>query len=116
MWISTAEQKQLTLTGEVIRQKALEFATLLGVSEDEFKASEGWLSRFKARSGIRNYRIHEEAESAPIEFLPQFREELKDLLKSYEPQNIFNADECGLFYRMEPNTSLLTSVRKGKKK
>ncbi|CAG8680309.1 14634_t:CDS:2 [Gigaspora margarita] len=40
MWISTAEQKQLTLTGEVIRQKALEFATLLGVSEDEFKASE----------------------------------------------------------------------------
>ncbi|CAG8507032.1 9105_t:CDS:2 [Gigaspora margarita] len=40
IWISTAEQKQLTLTGEVIRQKALEFATLLGVLEDEFKASE----------------------------------------------------------------------------
>ncbi|CAG8822445.1 14399_t:CDS:2, partial [Gigaspora margarita] len=27
MWISTTEQKQLTLTGEVIHQKALEFAT-----------------------------------------------------------------------------------------
>ncbi|CAG8443976.1 3299_t:CDS:2 [Cetraspora pellucida] len=96
MWIGTVEQQQLTLTGDVIRQKALYFATLLGVSENEFKASEGWLSRFKARAGLRNYRIHGEAESAPIEFLPHFREELKNLLKAYEPQNIFNADECGI--------------------
>ncbi|CAG8739779.1 1230_t:CDS:2, partial [Gigaspora rosea] len=90
MWIGTAEQRQLILTGEVIRQKALEFATALGVPE--------------------------KAESAPVEFLEQFREELKDVLKLYEPQDIFNTDECGLFYCMEPDTSLLTSVRKGKKK
>ncbi|CAG8834943.1 17513_t:CDS:2, partial [Cetraspora pellucida] len=93
MWIGTAEQRQLILIGKVICQKALEFAALLGVSESDFKASD-------------------EAESALIEFLPQFREELKDFLKLYEPRDIFNADECGLFYCMEPNTSLLTSVRK----
>ena len=44
MWISTAEQQQLTLTGDVIRQKALDFATLLDIPEEEFKASQGWLS------------------------------------------------------------------------
>ncbi|CAG8819084.1 5470_t:CDS:2, partial [Racocetra fulgida] len=87
---------------EVIRQKALEFAALLGVPKSDFKASDSWFSRFKARIGIQNHRIHREAESALIEFLPQFY--------------IFNADECGLFYCMEPNTSLLTSARKGKKK
>ncbi|CAG8814708.1 24018_t:CDS:2, partial [Cetraspora pellucida] len=40
MWISTAEQRQLILTGEVIRQKALEFVALLGVPESDFKASD----------------------------------------------------------------------------
>ncbi|CAG8837460.1 6961_t:CDS:2, partial [Cetraspora pellucida] len=77
MWIGTAEQRQPILTEEVIHQKALEFAALLRVPESDFKASD-------------------EAESALIEFLPQFREELKDLLKLYEPRDIFNADECGL--------------------
>ncbi|CAG8742531.1 15666_t:CDS:1, partial [Cetraspora pellucida] len=52
MWIGTAEQRQLILIGEVIRQKALEFAALLGVPESDFKASDGWFSRFKARMGI----------------------------------------------------------------
>ncbi|CAG8568376.1 17466_t:CDS:2, partial [Cetraspora pellucida] len=51
----TAEQKQLVLIEEVIHQKALEFATLL--------------------------RVFEKAESASIEFLPQFCEELKNILK-----------------------------------
>ncbi|CAG8815502.1 712_t:CDS:2, partial [Gigaspora rosea] len=98
MWISTAEQRQLTLTGEVIRQKALEFAKLLGVLEDEFKASE-------------------ETESAPIEFLPQFHKELKDLLKLYKPQNIFNAINVVYFiaWNLIPYCQLLcTRVKKNK--
>src|SRR5260364_14626 len=116
MWIGTVEQHKLTLTGEVIRQKALQFAALLGISEEEFRASQGWLTRFKARIGLCNHKFHGEAESAPIELLPQFREELKNILATYEPRDIFNADECGLYYRMESSFSLSTTVRKGKKK
>ncbi|CAG8605754.1 4009_t:CDS:2 [Gigaspora margarita] len=112
MWIGTVEQHKLTLTGEVIRQKALHFAALLGISEEEFRASQGWFTRFKARIGLCNHKFHGEAESAPIELLPQFREELKNILATYEPQDVFNADECSLYYRMESSFSLLTTIRK----
>ncbi|CAG8708030.1 33741_t:CDS:10 [Gigaspora margarita] len=108
IWISTVEQHKLTLTDE--------FASLLGISEEEFRASQGWLIRFKARIGLCNHKFYGEAESAPIELLPQFRKELKNILATYEPQDVFNADECGLYYRMESSFSLSTTVRKGKKK
>ncbi|CAG8560395.1 20555_t:CDS:2 [Gigaspora rosea] len=114
IWIGSAEQQNLIITGDIIRQKALQFATLLGISDEEFKASQGWLACFKARIGHYNHQIHGESESAPIEFLPQFREELKVLLAAYEPQNIFNADECGLYYRMDPKYTLSTTARSGR--
>ncbi|CAG8461560.1 21008_t:CDS:1, partial [Dentiscutata erythropus] len=41
MWIGTVEQYKLTLTSKVICQKALQFAALLGISEEEFRASQG---------------------------------------------------------------------------
>ncbi|CAG8756594.1 34482_t:CDS:2 [Gigaspora margarita] len=97
---------ELTLTGDIIRQKALYFVTLLGVLENEFKASEGWLSRFKARAGLRSYRIHGEAKSAPIEFLPQFQEELKNLLKFLRNlQAIFQIQERNILLLVDNATS-----------
>jgi hypothetical protein len=116
LWVGTLEQRRLTLTGDLLRQKALVFAELFGVSGEDFKASKGWLSRFKTRMGLRNHRIHGEAESAPLHLLPQFREELRNVLAQYEPQDIFNADECGLFYRMDSSNTLANASRKGKKK
>ncbi|CAG8511521.1 16207_t:CDS:2 [Racocetra fulgida] len=101
MWVGTAKQQQLTFIGDIIRQKALHFATLLNVSKEEFKASQGWLAWFKARIGFQNHRIYSKARSAPIELLPQFREKLKNILDTYKPQNIFNTDECGLYYHMK---------------
>jgi hypothetical protein len=38
------------------------------------------------------------------------------LLAAYDPKDIFNADETGLFFRMLPSQSLATSARKGTKK
>ncbi|CAG8822447.1 6125_t:CDS:2, partial [Gigaspora rosea] len=88
IWIGSAEQQNLIISGNIICQKALQFATLLGISEEKFKASQGWLARFKARI-----------------------EELKVLLATYEPQNIFNADECGLYYRMDSKYTLSTTAK-----
>ncbi|CAG8515424.1 12309_t:CDS:2 [Gigaspora margarita] len=90
IWIGSAKQQNLIITGDIIRQKALQFATLLG---------------------LYNHQIHRESESAPIEFLPQFREELKVLLAAYELQNIFNANECGLYYCMDPKYTLSTTAK-----
>jgi hypothetical protein len=116
LWVGTLEQRKLTLTGDLLRQKALTFAEYFGISAEEFKASNGWVTRFKARAGLRNVRLQGEAESAPIHLLPQFRQELHEVLAQYEPQDIFNADESGLYYRMDSCTTIANASRKGKKK
>ncbi|RNA24693.1 tigger transposable element-derived 6 [Brachionus plicatilis] len=43
------EQVQKYMSGSEIQQQALKFATMLG---HEFKASNGWLCKFKERNGI----------------------------------------------------------------
>ncbi|KAM7281492.1 tigger transposable element-derived protein 6-like [Ixodes scapularis] len=50
MWFNDMRARNVPLSGEVVQQKALNYACLLGF--DEFKASPGWLSRFKERYGI----------------------------------------------------------------
>jgi len=37
-------------------------------------------------------------------------------MKNFDIKDIFNVDETGLFYRMDPNKSLTSSDTKGKKK
>ena len=44
---------------------------------DNFNASDGWLSNFKKRYNLRAYKQRGEAASAPIDDLPQFRDELR---------------------------------------
>ena len=47
------------------------------VGNNDFKASIGWLDKFKQRYSIKEYNKHGESQSAPIEKIPQMREELK---------------------------------------
>lgn len=46
-WFRTMKQKKVTVTGERLRAKAMEFAQEYGITA--FAASNGWLTRFKAR-------------------------------------------------------------------
>jgi len=41
---------------------------------------------------------------------------LQQVLAEYDLENIYNADETGLFYRMEPNQTLSTSSVAGRKR
>ena len=45
----------IALTGEVLRQKWMVFADMVGVPDDErLNLSEGWLTSFKARHGLKD--------------------------------------------------------------
>ncbi|CAG8646151.1 4337_t:CDS:2, partial [Rhizophagus irregularis] len=55
---------------------------------------------FKLQNGLQRINMSGEANSAPLETLP---EEPK-----YNEEDIYNADETGLFFRMEPNQTLGT--------
>ncbi|CAG8578934.1 13217_t:CDS:2 [Ambispora gerdemannii] len=66
--------------------------------------------------GLRQYHIQDESESTPLESLLQLRQNLQELLAEYHLKDIYNADETGLFNRMDPNITLVTGSRSGRKK
>jgi hypothetical protein len=43
-------------------------------------------------------------------------EEIKTIVSEYNVSDVFNMDEIGLFYRLEPNRTLATKRLFGKKK
>ena len=86
-------------------------------SEKELHFSVGWVHGFKKRFDIRSFTRHGEDASADnsTEVLARM-EEIKSLVASYDRDDVFNMDETGLFYRMEPNRTLATSRLSGRKK
>ena len=66
---------------------------------EDFHHSEGWLGGFKKRHGLRQFKKQGEAESAPsAESIERDRIALQQLLTPYNPEDIWNGDETGLFW------------------
>ncbi|XP_062582039.1 tigger transposable element-derived protein 4-like [Saccostrea cucullata] len=86
--------------------KAEEFAKKLDVAD--FKASNGWLENFKSRQGITFKRVCGEEKSVDTQSddMSVWQEKLKLLLTRYPPQDIYNADETGIFFRLLPDKTL----------
>lgn len=72
----------------------------------EFTKSNGWLNRFKKRFNIRSKVISGEAGGVREEIVTSWQERLPNILSGYSPENIFNKDETGQFFRALPNRSL----------
>lgn len=68
--------------------------------------SNGWLNRFKKRFNIRSKVISGEAGGVREEIVTSWQERLPNILSGYSPENIFNKDETGQFFRALPNRSL----------
>lgn len=106
-WIQTCERRNMRLTGVIICEKARLIAHELSTGNGQtISFSDGWLTRFKARFGIKQYTFHGEAASAPTETLEEHRQAIKAILARYAPDNRFNVDETGLNYRHVPGSGL----------
>ncbi|CAG8796748.1 7286_t:CDS:1, partial [Racocetra fulgida] len=77
----------------LLQAQAKKFATLLNIPEADFKASSGWVDRFKKRNDLRKFKLEGEFESVPIEDLDNQKQKLAKLLLQYNPKDIYNADE-----------------------
>ena len=85
--------------------KASEFATSFGC--DDFKASEGWLGKFKTRHGIAFKEVAGEENAVTADMTPSWNETaLPTILSKYALRDIYNCDEFGLFYQALPNKTL----------
>jgi len=115
LWVDNALYSQQDITGNILKEKANKFAAKLSINN--FRSSDGWLAGFKHRHGLRQFRKQGEAASAPsLELLENARVSLQTLLGNYSPEDIWNGDETGLFWKMEPSRVLARSKLSGHKK
>ena len=101
LWVSHAMKNDVILTGEVLRQQWTTFADKKCIPEDErLTLSDSWLTRYKGRIGLKEFKRHGEAASASMETAEKERQRIRDLVKEHgvELRDIFNTDETGLFY------------------
>jgi len=109
-WFVTQRSEGVPLSGPMVQEQALKVAAQLhpDAPEQTFQASKGWLARWKRRHGIRAVKIAGEARSADLEAAEAFLPRLQALVEEegLTPDQVFNADETGLSYRMTPDRSL----------
>ncbi|XP_025409934.1 tigger transposable element-derived protein 6-like [Sipha flava] len=103
-WFCRARSYNLPVSGPLLQEKALEVVNEVGL--ENFKASNGWLEKFRERHNISFKNICGEGNSVDTSVVEKWLEKLKTLISDYEPKNIFNCDETGLFFRALPDKTL----------
>lgn len=103
-WYQQSRAVNIPIDGSIIREKAKQIAERLGIND--FAASNGWISRFKDRHGLVYKKLAGESGSVDLERTSLWINELPKHLEQYEPRDIYNADETGLFYKCLPNGTL----------
>ena len=123
IWVDTMRRANLPVPPSLAIAKAKSIATSLSIPEADFKASWQWLSRFRVRRGLQKMLLHgegAEVNKSDPELMMEL-EELYSIIAQYDPENVYNMNETGLFYRLLPRYSLLMpdediSSTRGKKK
>lgn len=109
-WLNQVLSKKLPVSGVMIQEKAKEFAE--NSNETEFKASNGWLEKFKLRHNLTFSNVHGESNDVPQQPVNDFLEKLLEMIMGYDPKDIANCDETGLFFRAIPKKTI---CKKGEK-
>lgn len=104
-WFYRQQQNNIPILGPIMKAKAENFAEELSLSA--FKASEGWLGKFKRRHHINYCQTNGEARSVDISVTGDWINRVWPKLKeNYASSDIFNADKAGIFLKLTPDKIL----------
>ncbi|XP_046404659.1 tigger transposable element-derived protein 6-like [Ischnura elegans] len=103
-WFQQARESNIPVDGVILKEKAKIVATQLNV--ENFKASNGWISRFKNRHGLVFKKLAGESAEVNAESTDDWLESLPSILEGYDPGDVYNADETGLFFNVLPDRTL----------
>ena len=104
-WFKQARAMSANVSGNILMEKAKDIAREMNL--EDFTPSTGWLDRFKKRRGIAFRAVCGESASVDSSQTDEWLSKaLPELLKEYGPDDVFNADETGLFFRCLPDKTL----------
>lgn len=103
-WFKQCRNKNISVSGPILKEKAEEFAKSLEIRN--FKASNGWLENFKKRHDLAFKKVCGESASVSKEVCTEWKSQLESFLNGYDPNDVFNADETGLFFKCLPDKTL----------
>lgn len=106
-WFIQEKNRNTPLNGDIICEKAKFFYKQI-TQKDDFKASVGWLDKFKKRHGIRQICVNRKKPSSDTTAVKPFQDFLlkKVLELNLNPDQIYNADESGLFWKAFPDKTI----------
>lgn len=109
-WFLKMRDNHETLTSGLILLQARKFASKLNIPSN-FKFSKKWLHNFKKRFNIRKLKISGEKLSSDLESIEPFKQQFFEVVdeRGLSIDQLYNADESGLFFKILPNYTLVHS-------
>ncbi len=111
-WFLKMRSKGLVMDRPLLRKQAEKIAEMMEL-DTSLTFSAGWLIRWRKRYGIEAKTQHGEQLDADFAASEKWLNEvLPGLLEHYDQENIFNADETGVYFRGMPNRGLFEGEEK----
>nr|XP_022909165.1 tigger transposable element-derived protein 1-like [Onthophagus taurus] len=122
LWIEDQTQKRVALSSVIIGDKATKLydnflKNKSSSSNSELKpfvASKGWFDKFKNWHSLHSLKLMGESASADHEAAKLYPDRLMRIIEDgcYLPQQVFNADETGLFWKKMPSRTFISKNEK----
>ncbi|XP_007125547.1 tigger transposable element-derived protein 1 [Physeter macrocephalus] len=116
VWLEDQSQRNVPLSVTVIQEKAKSLFDDLqreqgeGSQTAKFSASKGWFVRFKERHCLPHFKMSSTAPGKE----DVYPEILKSIIQEgeYTPQQVFNVDETGLYWKRMPERTFISIEEK----
>ncbi len=110
VWVMMMWEKRVFLSDSMIQEKARQVQCTLNAALSIDKRtsvhfSNGWLYSFQHRHNFCSLKSHGEVGNADHAAAREALPSLRQLTATFALADIFNADECGLFYNSPPQTT-----------
>ena len=98
-WYSLARESLVSINGPMLQEEAAEIAKQLAKPEyAEFKASSGWLEKWKNAYGISQRSIEGNLVKSRSKTIEAWMERLPEICRGYKLEDIWNMDESGCLF------------------